>query len=129
MSKFESIVEEAQEILLFAFDELKEAKKEQDEMTARQAAEKGYLALVKAFNALFVKKGKKIEELPLSERGRRFFIHKLAGRKEEKFYDSMRHSLHIDGFHEGIIMFDSLEDDLNDIERFILGLENGNEGV
>lgn len=85
----------------------------------------GYLALIKAFNALFVKRGKKIEELPQGERGRRYFLHSIGGRELENFYDAIRNRLHIDGFHEGIIIFDSLEEDLKEIDRFISNLKNG----
>lgn len=113
MNEFERLLRESEETLLFAFDGLKEAKREEDETPARQACEKEYLALIKAFNALFIKRGKKVEELLQGERGRRFLIHTLAGKELDKFCGAMKSSLHIDGFHEGIIIFNSLEEDLN----------------
>lgn len=125
MDDFERLIKESQEILLFAFDEFKEAKKERDEIRARQVCEKAFLALIQAFNALFVKRGKKLEELPQEERGRRYFIHTLASKELENFYNAIRNRLHIDGFHEGIIIFDSLEEDLNEIEKFISDIRDG----
>ncbi|MEW6095209.1 MAG: hypothetical protein AB1567_01595 [bacterium] len=81
--------------------------------------------MLKGFNAFFIKKGKRLNELPQSERGRRYFLHSLAGKELENFYDSLRNRLHIDGFHEGIIIFEELEDDLNEIEKFVNSLKNG----
>lgn len=128
MDEFNKCIKESEEILIFALNEFKKAKKERDEMLARQACEKAYLALIKAFNAFFIKKGKKLNELPLGERGRRYFLHSLAGKQLQNFYDSFRNRLHIDGFHEGIIIFEELEDDLNEIEKFINTLKNGQKG-
>jgi hypothetical protein len=125
MDEFNKCMQESEEILIFALDEFKKAKREQNEMLARQVCEKAYLALIKALNAFFIKKGKKLDELPLGERGRRYFLHSLAGKQLQNFYDSFRSRLHIDGFHEGIIIFDELEDDLNEIEKFIHNLKNG----
>lgn len=125
MDDFERIIRESEEILIFAFDELKEARREQDEMRARQVCEKGYLSLIKAFNAFFVKRGKKVEELPQGERRRRYFLHTVGGRELENLYDVMRHRLHIEGFHEGIIIFDSLEEDLKEISKFVSDLKDG----
>jgi hypothetical protein len=63
-----------------------------------------------------------VNELPQSERGRRFFIHTLT-KNLENFYDATRHRLHIDAFHEGIVIFDSLKDDLNKIGKFIADIK------
>jgi hypothetical protein len=116
---FNRYIKEAEELLLFAYNEFKEAKRERDELLARQVCEKAYLALIKGFDALFLKRGKRIEELPQGERGRRYFLHTLAGKELEDLYESLRAKLHIDGFHEGIIIFEDVEEDLNEIERFI----------
>jgi len=125
MDEFNNCIKESEEILIFALDEFKKAKRERDEMMARQICEKAYLALTKGLNAFFIKKGIKIDELPQGERGRRYFLHSLAGKELEKFYSCLRHNLHIDGFHEGIIIFEELEDDLNEIDKFINTLKNG----
>ncbi|MFH0774890.1 MAG: hypothetical protein V2A53_05275 [bacterium] len=125
MTDFETVLRESEEIIFFAQNELTEAKKEQNELLARQVAEKGYLALIKGFNALFIKKGKGTDELPKGERGRRFFIHAIEGKGLENFYGALRDRLHIDGFHEGIYIFDSLEEDLDEIEKFISQVKDG----
>lgn len=108
-----------------ALDEFKKAKKERDELLARQVCEKAYLVLTKGLNAFFIKKGKKLNELPQGERGRRYFLHSVGGKELQNFYESLRARLHIDGFHEDIIIFEELEDDLNKIEKFINSLKNG----
>lgn len=125
MNEFNKCIKETEEILHFALDEFKKAKEEENELLARQVSEKGYLVLTKGLNAFFIKQGKSTEELPQSERGRRYFLHLLADKEIQNFYDSLRHRLHIDGFHEGIIIFDELEEDLNEIEKFINSLKNG----
>ena len=71
-------LKEAKRILTYAKKEYSGAKKSKNEMKARQAAEKGYLCLLKTINALFVAKGAKKEELPEGERGRRYFLVKYA---------------------------------------------------
>lgn len=129
MDEFNQCIQETQEILIFAQNEFEKARRERNEMLARQVCEKAYLVLLKGINAFFIKKGKKVDELPEGERGRRYFLHSLGGKELEKFYNALRNKLHIDGFHEGIIIFDELEDDLNEIEKFINSLKNGDKIV
>jgi hypothetical protein len=125
MEGFEKIVEESKSLLEFAKRELCSAERDKDEMRARQAAEKGYLALTKALNAFFLKRGKKEDELPKGERGRRHLLRSLGGRDMVKFYEALRASLHIDGFHEGIIFYTDIKEDIEEIESFITDLQNG----
>lgn len=60
-------LKEAKRILTHAKKEYAGAKKAKSTMRARQAAEKGYLCLLKTINALFVAKGVKKEALPEGE--------------------------------------------------------------
>lgn len=128
MDEFNKCIKESEEILNFALEEFRKAKKEGNELVGRQVCEKAYLVLLKGLNAFLIKKGKQLDELPQSERGRRYFLHSLGGKELENFYDALRNRLHIDGFHEGIVIFEELEDDLNEIEKFINSLKNGQKG-
>ncbi|MEW6680594.1 MAG: PaREP1 family protein [bacterium] len=125
ISLFDSLIKEGEEMLRLASSELKEAEENKDETQARQAAEKAYLALIKSFNAFFVKKGKQEEDLPKTDRGRRYFLHSLAGKDLENFYAALRAKLHIDAFHDGLIIFESIEEDIKSLSKFIEEVKDG----
>ena len=118
-----SHLKEAKRVLNFAQREINKAKKTKNEIKARQAAEKGYLALLEIVNALLVEKGVKEEELPKGERGRMFFLRKHADRDFRNKYDAIYKSLHIDAFHEGIIDFKNIEEKFEDLEELLNRIE------
>lgn len=118
-------LKEAKKILTYAKKEYTGAKKSKNQMKARQAAEKGYLCLLKTINALFVAKGAKKEELPEGERGRRYFLVKYADKESRRKYDQIRHVFHIDAFHEGIIFFKDLDERFEDLEALVKSVEAG----
>ena len=116
-------IKEAKKLFSLASKEYEESKITKDEMKARQAAEKGYLCLLKTINALFAAKGIKTKELPRGERGRIFFLISYASKEIIKSYSSLRHDLHIDAFHEGIIIFENLDQRFKDLNGLVLKVE------
>lgn len=116
---------EAKKILTLAKKEYARAKKSKNEMKTRQAAEKGYLCLVRAVNALFVREGVSTEKLPKGERGRRHFLGRYADKETRGKYAQIRHDLHIDAFHEGIIVYKDLDERFSDLAKLVKRVENG----
>jgi uncharacterized protein (UPF0332 family) len=115
----DGLIREAKEMIEFAVVELDEAKREHDEMRARQVCEKAYLALIKLTNAYLIKKGVKPEEIPKTERGRHFLLQKYADRDFRKEFANIRQYLHLDAFWNGIIIFDRIEEHLQDLEKVL----------
>lgn len=116
---------EAKRLCTYAKREYAQAKKRRSELKARQAAEKGYLSLMKAINGLFVKKGVKKEKLPKGERGRLHYLGKYADRELRRMYEALRHTFHIDAFHEGILNYKILDERFEDLEELIKKVETG----
>ncbi len=112
-------VKEAKRILTFAKKEYAGAKKTKNEMKARQAAEKGYLCLLKTVNALFIKNGVKPDHLPIGERGRLHFLGRYADREFRKSYNDLYKAFHIDAFHEGIVLYKELDESFEDLEALV----------
>jgi len=116
-------LKEAADLIKFARKELNRAKKENNLTLARQVSEKGYLALLRVVDALLVKKGVSGDELPKGERGRRYFLGKHADKEFRKNYAILRHDLHIDGFHEGILEFKEIRESLEDLQELVREME------
>ena len=119
-------IKEAKRIFKLAEKEYGLAKETKDEIKARQAAEKGYLALLKGVNALFIKCGVAEEKLPKGERGRLHFLGKYADRDFRKSYNAIYKLFHIDAFHEGIINYKILDEQFEDLEELISKVEYEN---
>lgn len=119
MSEGDGYLKEAEELLGFATKELEVAKSGNDETRGRQVCEKAYLAMLKMSNALFLKKGLKIEELPQTDRGRYYFINKFASRQFRESFYKLRQKLHITGFHEGLVDFLLIEEDLQELQNML----------
>lgn len=115
-------LKEAKDIFGLAKKEYMRAKKAKSEMKTRQAAEKGYLCLTKTVNALFVANGAK-GVLPKGERGRIHFLVKYADKEDRVRYSEIRHNLHIDAFHEGIINYTILDEQFEDLEGLLKKVE------
>lgn len=116
-------LKEARRILKLAQKEYCLAKETKNEMKARQSAEKGYLCLLKTVNALFVKKGIKEDKVPKVEKGRIYFLSKYGDREIRGTYHKLRHSFHIDAFHEGIIYFKDLDERFEDLRELVKRVE------
>ena len=89
----------------------------------RNSCGKGWLAVVEAINAHFLNQGVPETELPDKERGRRFFVSRYMNREMRKSYDSMWKTFHVDGYYEGIVEFDEMQDRFEELAEFIQSIE------
>lgn len=119
MSKENGSARKGKALLALAKRELYNAKRSGNKLKAEQISEKGYSALLKFVNAYLEGKGIPREKLPKSERGRSYLLRKYASRDLRNLYDALYKRLHIDGFHEGIINFQQLEEDLNEVKKLL----------
>lgn len=115
-------LKEAKWLFGLAKKEYSQAKKRKSEIKVRQAAEKGYLCLLRALDALFIANGAK-ESLPKGERGRIHFLFKYADKDDRDKYHKIKYSFHIDAFHEGIIIYEDLDEQFEDLEGLINKIE------
>jgi len=122
-----SVLEEARRILSKAFEEFREGVKSGDVVRVRDACEKGWLATVKAIDALLLSYG--FEEArthvdrrrKLRDLSRR--VHEVA---ELGIYDRVearRSTLHSDGFYSGILTHEEVEEELRKVEKLIEDVE------
>lgn len=116
-------LEEAKRLYQKALEEFERAKEKNDGIVLRDACGKGWLATIEAANALLVKKGIKDEELPRAERGRRYMVFKYGDKELRLLYLSLRDSLHIQGYYDGTLNFDEMEEYLNDLNLYIQKVE------
>ncbi|MFQ6115230.1 MAG: DUF5618 family protein [bacterium] len=109
--------------------ELEDGKQKRDELSIRDACEKGWGATVQAINALFVKK--RLSPLPRSHRQRRELLDKLEGEddqlREKNFLDrfmARAYALHERGFYNGELKVESIERELEKVEKLIMDIES-----
>lgn len=114
---------EAKNLYQKALDEFEKAKGKNDGVVLRDACGKGWLSTVEATYGLLVRKGIKEEELPQTDRGRRFMVFKYGERELRRFYLSLRDSLHIEGYYDGSLSFDEMEECLEDLNIYIQKIE------
>ena len=67
----------------------------------RNSCGKGWLALLEAVNAFFVKQGVTERELPDADRDRRFFARRYMDRNMSRDFLALRQTFHIDGYLRG----------------------------
>ena len=122
-----SVLEEARRILSKAFEELREGVRSGDVVRVRDACEKGWLATIKAIDALLLSYGfreagthvdrrRKLRDL--SKR-----IHEIA---ELGIYDRVearRSTLHSNGFYSGVLTHDEIEEELRKVEELVEDVE------
>jgi uncharacterized protein (UPF0332 family) len=122
-----SILGEARRILSKAFEELREGVKSGDTLRIRDACEKGWLATIRAVNALLLSYG--FEEAKTHVDRRRKLrdlsrrVHEVA---ELGIYDRVearRSTLHSDGFYSGILTHEEVEEELRKVEKLIEDVE------
>jgi uncharacterized protein (UPF0332 family) len=125
-----SALEEARRILSRAFEELREGAAAGDALKVRDACEKGWLAAVKAVDALLLSYGLG-EARTHADRRRK--LRDLSGKAREVaelgIYDRVearRSTLHSDGFYGGVLTREEVEEELrkvgeliDDVERLI----------
>lgn len=119
----EDYLEVAKRLYQEAMKEFKKAKKKNDSIVLRDACGKGWLSIVEATHALLVKRGVKEEELPKSERGRRYMVYKYGDKELRLLYSSLRDNLHIQGYYDGTLNFDEMKEYLNDLNIYIQKIE------
>lgn len=116
-------LDEAKKLHRKAAAEFVRAKEKGDGVILRDACGKGWLSTVEAANALLVKRGVKEEELPRTDRGRRFMINKYAEGELRLYYFSLRDNLHIEGYYDGSLNFDEVDRQLEDLNLYIKKIE------
>ena len=89
----------------------------------RNSCGKGWLAVVEAINAHFLKQGVPEPELPDKERGRRFFVSRYMNREMRRNYNDLWKTFHADGYYDGIVEFDEMPERFEDLEEFIDAVE------
>jgi len=120
---FEEHLEEARKLYQKALEEFERAKESKDMVLLRDASGKGWLSTIEAVNALLIKKGVREEELPNTDRGRRHMVFRYSDRELRRFYLSLRESFHIEGYYDGTLEFDEMEEYLNDLSLYIQKIE------
>ena len=117
-------IKETKRYYKLALEELAESSKDGKIELAVDGCEKGWLSVVLATNALFVKKGEKEDDVPKTQRGRRYFLTKYADREQRKVFDRSYGLLHIDGFYERLIDYKQIYETMDDIKDYIEQIEN-----
>ena len=85
----------------------------------RNSCGKGWLAILEAINAHFIKQGVPESELPGNDRGRKYFAGRYMDRNMTKDYIYLRQTFHLDGYYDGIVEFDDMPRYLDELEEFI----------
>jgi uncharacterized protein (UPF0332 family) len=122
-----SILEEARRVLSKAFEELREGVKNGDMLRIRDACEKGWLATVKAVDALLLSYGFEEAKTHVDRRRKlRDLSKKIHEVIELGIYDRVearRSTLHNDGFYSGILTHEEVEEELRKVEKLIEDVE------
>jgi len=122
-----SILEEARRVLSKAFEELREGVRSGDMVRVRDACEKGWLATVKAVDALLLSYGFEEAKTHVDRRRKlRDLSRKVHEVVELGIYDRVearRSTLHSDGFYSGILTHEEVEDELGKVEKLVEDVE------
>jgi len=122
-----SILEEARRILFKAFEELREGVRSGDVLRIRDACEKGWLATVKAVDALLLSYGFEETKTHVDRRRKlRDLSKKVHEVVELGIYDRVearRSTLHSDGFYSGILTPEEVEEELGKVGKLIEDVE------
>jgi uncharacterized protein (UPF0332 family) len=122
-----SILEEARRVLSKAFEELREGVRSGDVLRIRDACEKGWLATVKAVDALLLSYGFEETKTHVDRRRKlRDLSKKVREVVELGIYDRVearRSMLHSDGFYSSILTHEEVEEELKKVEKLIEDVE------
>ena len=122
-----SILEEARRVLYKAFEELREGVRSGDVLRIRDACEKGWLATVKAVDALLLSYGFEETKTHVDRRRKlRDLSKKVHEVVELGIYDRVearRSTLHSDGFYSGILTPEEVEEELGKVGKLIEDVE------
>lgn len=123
MKQTNSYIRQAKKYYEIAIEKLKDAEKNGDETKAVDACAKGWLAVILATNALFVKSGVEPKQLPRAHRGRTYMLTKYGTRELRRIFGSAYAVLHIDGYYERLIDYVRIHETLDDIKEYISKVE------
>ena len=115
-------IKKAKKFLELAKKEIEKSKKNSDPHIAVDGCAKGYLALDLATKGLFQKKG--VKQIPKSYRGTRYLLQKYADKNLIRIFGNVRDILHIDGYYEQIINYNTITLAFEDLENYIKTIEN-----
>jgi hypothetical protein len=80
---------------------------------------KGWLAVLEAAYAFFLKQGVSVGELPGTDRGRWYFAQRYMDREMRNAFHPLRSTFHIDGYYEGIVEFVDMPQYFQELQDFI----------
>ena len=101
------------------FEQAQQAKGGAAVTTLRNSCGKGWLAALDAVNAFFIIQGVPEDQLPDTDRGRRYFLASHMDRDMRRAFIDLRQTFHIDGYYEGIVEFDDMPMYFQELEEFI----------
>ena len=119
MTAWERKLEEAHNFLDAALSEFEEARASGDGKKAQDACAKVWLAVVRAAEALFLKRGLTEGELPKTYRGQRFLVAKFGDRRMRRLFHLLRDIFHIDGYYDGLVDWERLPEQIEDVREFL----------
>ena len=123
MSEEQSHLEDAKKLCGKAVEEFEIAREKSDRVFLCDACAKGWLSAIEATYALLLKKGVKEEELLKTDWGRRYIVHRYAGRELKWLYFSLRDNLHIECYYERALDFDEVQMQLDELKYYIEKIE------
>jgi hypothetical protein len=122
----EEHIQRARQLLGAAEVEYRKAQQERGgaAVTAlRNSCGKGWLASLEAAKAFFLKQGVPQDELPDTDRGRRYFVRRYMSREMRRAYAELWKTFHIDGYYEGIVEFEDMPEYFEELREFIDSVE------
>ncbi|MGC9148810.1 MAG: PaREP1 family protein [Sulfolobales archaeon] len=112
--------ETAKEVLEYAFKELDRSEKLKDVTLYRNAADKGFLALIIAINEyIYLLKG----FVPKSHSERRRILREIGREDLRALYSDLMKTLHEEAFYEGLYQPDEVRYALNKVKELINDLQ------
>jgi len=117
-------IKKAEEYYKIALRDIKRSKKRKDEKLAVNGCGKAYLALDLATKGLFQKKGVAPARMPKSFRGLRYFLQRYGTRAIRKDFDHVRDVLHINGYYEQIVEYETIMEAMEDLGDYIKTVES-----
>ena len=119
----ENHLTQAKELYQKALEEFNRAKEKKDSTLLRDACATGWLSTIEATHSLLVRRGIEEEQLPKTDRGRRYMVFQYLERELELLYKTLRDDLHIEGYYDGSLGFDEMERRLEDLAFYIQKIE------
>lgn len=102
-----------------AITELETARNDRDELAGSQAAEKAWLAVAEATNALLRLKGVPERRLPEGHRGAIFLLRKHGGQDMVRVYHESLGILHSNAFYRGLVEWPLIGDHVERARAYV----------